>query len=167
MRAIARSRRDAIESELAEIRAGFLQRARDCATVTARAKPKGGVDMAKLAVTDIPKRTTGRKSSLTDKQVKQAVADLVGSVDWEPHSFTDGEVYEQYGQAAGRSRSYVAAAAQAENLSPLHYATRVWERNGKNEDRKAKGEWLFAITHRSEPRKPRTRKGQEATAATS
>lgn len=161
MRTIVASRREFIEDELAEIRAHFRQRAQEFATLSVTESPKGGVQMAKLAVTEIPKRSQGRKTSLSEKQVKQATADLVGSVDWEPHSFTDGEVYEQYGQAAGRSRSYVAAVAQAENLSTLNYATRVWERNGKNEDRKAKGEWLFAVTHRSEPRKPRTRKTQD------
>lgn len=161
MRTIVASRRDEIEGELAEIHAHYLRRRQNVATLSVTRKPKGGANMAKLAVTEIPKRKQGRKSALSDKEVKQAVTDLVGSVDWEPHSFTDGEVYEQYGQAAGRSRSYVAAVAQAENLNPLHYATRVWERNGKNEDRKAKGEWLFAITHRSEPRKPRERKTQD------
>lgn len=108
----------------------------------------------KLAHAELPKRSRDDRRRLEPAQVKEAVADLEGSVDFEPHAFTDGVEYQTYSLAQSEANLYVREVADAKQLDPRWLRRRIWEVSGK-QDRKAKGKWMFALSERSTPPTPK------------
>ena len=87
------------------------------------------------------------------------MTDLLGSVDFAPHAFTDGKTYETYAAANAEANLYQREIAASTGENSRMIRRRVWEQNGKKRDEK--GAWVFALSRYAElpaerKRKPKT-----------
>jgi hypothetical protein len=110
--------------------------------------------MPKIANTALPKITRKNRKSLPAKVIQEAIEDLVGSVDFSPHAYTDGTEYPTYSEAQSVANITIRQIGEDGAMPSNMIRRRVWDANG-NKDRAKKGKWMFALSQRSEPPKPR------------
>jgi len=113
--------------------------------------------MAKLAHTELPKMQRGTRKELDKATIEEATRDLRESFDFAPHAYTDGNEYPTYSEAVSVANLTKRDAAAKLGINREMIRQRVWEVGG-NQDRKAKGKWIFALTQRTSPPKPRAAK---------
>jgi hypothetical protein len=110
--------------------------------------------MAKLAHTELPKMARGTRKELDKATVQEAIADLRESFDFAPHAYTDGKEYATYSEAVSVANLTKRDAAAGLGIPRNMVRQRIWEVTGK-QDRKQKGKWIFALSQRTSPPKPR------------
>lgn len=108
----------------------------------------------KVAHSEMPQVTRSTRKELDPKVAKELADDVAESFDFLPHAATDGQTYDTASEAQSAASIAIRSVAHARSEPENMFRRRVWDTNGQK-DRKKKGKWVFALTRRKEPPKPR------------